>query len=89
MVVDRRKRASNEPSFRFVTEEKVLEIEVEPGVHDGYEIPFLAEGIIVKITPIAVSDGLDASVLLSLLGEPHIEGEPGDLKFIVRLQKYR
>ena len=31
---------------RFVTEEKVLEIEVEAGVSDGYEIPFLAEGLI-------------------------------------------
>ena len=30
--------------FRFVTEEKVLEIEVEAGVADGYEIPFMAEG---------------------------------------------
>ena len=29
---------------RFVTEEKVLEIEVEAGVADGYQIPFLAEG---------------------------------------------
>ena len=29
---------------RFVTEEKVLEVEVETGVHDGYEIPFLFEG---------------------------------------------
>ncbi len=29
---------------RFITEEKVLEIEVEPGVADGYQIPFLAEG---------------------------------------------
>ena len=31
---------------RFVTEEKVLEIEVEPGVFDGYEIPFHAEGLL-------------------------------------------
>ena len=30
---------------RFVTEEKVLEIEVEPGVADGHEIPFIAEGL--------------------------------------------
>jgi hypothetical protein len=30
---------------RFVTEDKVLEIEVEPGVSDGYEIPFLSEGL--------------------------------------------
>lgn len=29
---------------RFVTEEKVLEVEVEAGVADGYSIPFLAEG---------------------------------------------
>jgi len=28
----------------FITEDKVLEIEVEPGVTDGYEIPFLSEG---------------------------------------------
>jgi hypothetical protein len=28
-----------------VTEEKVLEIEVELGVADGYQIPFLAEGL--------------------------------------------
>jgi hypothetical protein len=28
-----------------VTEEKVLEIEVEVGVADGYQIPFLAEGL--------------------------------------------
>ncbi len=32
---------------RFVTEEKVLEIEVEVGVADGYQIPFLAEGLFV------------------------------------------
>lgn len=32
---------------RFVTEEKVLEIEVELGVADGYQIPFLAEGLFV------------------------------------------
>jgi len=48
---------------RFVTEEKVLEVEVEPGVTNGFEIPFLSEG------------------------EPHVDGEPGDLKFIIRIQK--
>ena len=32
-----------------MTEEKVLEIEVEAGVSDGYEIPFLAEGLILDI----------------------------------------
>lgn len=52
------------PNIKFVTEEKVLEIEVEPGVTDGFEIPFLSDG------------------------EPHIDGEPGDLKFIIRIQKH-
>ncbi|CAF2797902.1 unnamed protein product [Rotaria sp. Silwood2] len=52
------------PNIKFVTEKMVLEIEVEPGVADGYQIPFMAEG------------------------EPHIEGEPGDLKFIIRIQKH-
>ncbi|CAF4961876.1 unnamed protein product, partial [Rotaria socialis] len=33
------------PNIKFVTEEKVLEIEVESGVSDGYEISFHAEGM--------------------------------------------
>jgi hypothetical protein len=35
------------PNCRFVTEDKVLEIEVEPGVTDGYEIPFHSEGVFI------------------------------------------
>ena len=31
--------------FRFVPEEKVLEVEVEPGMRDGQEYPFVAEGL--------------------------------------------
>ena len=42
--------------FRLVTEERVLEVEIEPGMRDGQEYPFVAEG------------------------EPHIDGEPGDLR---------
>ncbi|CAF0819117.1 unnamed protein product [Didymodactylos carnosus] len=53
------------PNIKFVTEEKVLEIEIEPGIPDGFQYPFVAEG------------------------EPHIDGEPGDLKFIIRIQKHR
>ncbi len=49
---------------RFVTEEKQLEVEIEPGMRDGYEYPFLSEG------------------------EPHIDGDAGDLKFIIRINKY-
>jgi len=31
--------------FRMVPEEKLLEIEIEPGMRDGQEYPFVAEGI--------------------------------------------
>lgn len=41
-----------------MTEERVLEVEIEPGMRDGQEYPFVAEG------------------------EPHIDGEPGDLRFV-------
>ena len=30
--------------FRFVNEEKLLEIEIEPGMRDGQEYPFISEG---------------------------------------------
>ena len=30
--------------FRFVNEEKLLEVEVEPGMEDGAEYPFYGEG---------------------------------------------
>ena len=42
-------------TLRFVTEEHLLEVEVEIGMQDGMETKFVAEG------------------------EPHIDGEPGDL----------
>lgn len=45
---------------RFVNEEKTLEIEVEPGMVDGQEHRFVAEG------------------------EPHVDGEPGDLRVRIR-----
>lgn len=48
------------PNVKLVNEERVLEIEVEPGMKDGQEIKFVAEG------------------------EPHIDGEPGDLILKVR-----
>ena len=51
------------PNFKYVNEEKLLEVEIEPGMRDGYEYPFLSEG------------------------EPHIDGDPGDLKFIIRIYK--
>ena len=30
--------------YRMVPEEKLLEIEVEPGMRDGQEYPFISEG---------------------------------------------
>ena len=43
------------PNVKLVNEERLLEIEVEPGMTDGQETRFVAEG------------------------EPHMDGEPGDL----------
>lgn len=46
--------------MRLVNEERLLEIEIEPGMTDGQEILFHAEG------------------------EPHLDGDPGDLKFKIK-----
>ncbi|KAG4079460.1 hypothetical protein HA402_005157 [Bradysia odoriphaga] len=48
------------PNVRMVNEERILEIEVEPGMTNGQETKFVAEG------------------------EPHMDGEPGDL--IIRIK---
>ncbi|ELT87266.1 hypothetical protein CAPTEDRAFT_207828 [Capitella teleta] len=53
------------PNVKMVPEEKLLEIEIEPGMRDGQEYPFVAEG------------------------EPHIDGEPGDLRFIIKQMKHK
>lgn len=48
------------PNIKYVNEERVLEVEVEPGMHDGQEHRFVAEG------------------------EPHVDGEPGDLRVKIK-----
>lgn len=48
----------------MVTEESLLEIEIEPGMKDGQETKFIAEG------------------------EPHIDGEPGDLIFKIKTKPH-
>lgn len=53
------------PNYKYVNEEKVLEVEIEPGMRDGQEYPFISEG------------------------EPHIDGDSGDLKFIIRINKHK
>ncbi|XP_076749714.1 dnaJ heat shock protein family member shriveled [Xylocopa sonorina] len=52
------------PNVKFVAEERVLEVEVEPGMVDGQETIFTAEG------------------------EPHLDGEPGDLILKIRTQPH-
>ncbi|XP_052235856.1 dnaJ homolog shv-like [Dreissena polymorpha] len=52
------------PNIKFVPEEHALEVEVESGMRDGQEYPFVAEG------------------------EPHMDGDPGDLRFRIRQQKH-
>nr|CAG4645598.1 EOG090X07WF [Lynceus sp. MCZ IZ 141354] len=48
------------PNVKFINEERVLEVEIEPGMRDGQEQKFTAEG------------------------EPHIDGEPGDLRLRIQ-----
>lgn len=50
------------PNVKFVNEEHLLEVEIEPGMVDGMEHKFVAEG------------------------EPHMDGEPGDL--VVQIRTY-
>ncbi|XP_065352807.1 dnaJ homolog shv [Cloeon dipterum] len=48
------------PNVKLVNEERTLEVEIEPGMVDGQEQKFVAEG------------------------EPHLDGEPGDLILKIR-----
>lgn len=52
------------PNQQLVSEEKVLEVEVEQGMRDGQEQRFVAEG------------------------EPHSDGEPGDLRVKIKTQPH-
>lgn len=52
------------PNVKLINEERVLEMEVEPGMVDGQETRFTAEG------------------------EPHLDGEPGDLILKVKTQPH-
>jgi DnaJ family protein B protein 11 len=53
------------PNVKLVNEEKLLEMEVEPGMVDGQETKFVAEG------------------------EPHLDGEPGDLILKIKTQPHQ
>lgn len=52
------------PNVKLVNEERLLEMEVEPGMVDGQETKFTAEG------------------------EPHIDGDPGDLILKIKTQPH-
>merc|ERR1712045_978133 len=52
------------PNVKFVTEEHLLEVEIETGMDDGMESKFVAEG------------------------EPHTDGDPGDLILRIKTQPH-
>lgn len=52
------------PNVQLVNEERTLEMEIEPGMVDGQETKFTAEG------------------------EPHLDGEPGDLILKIKTQPH-
>lgn len=52
------------PNVKLVNEERILEMEVEPGMVDGQETRFTAEG------------------------EPHMDGDPGDLILKIKTQPH-
>ncbi|XP_055071638.2 dnaJ homolog subfamily B member 11 [Misgurnus anguillicaudatus] len=52
------------PNIKLINEERTLEVEIEQGVRDEMEYPFIGEG------------------------EPHIDGEPGDLRFRIKVLKH-
>uniref|UniRef100_A0AAQ4QY79 DnaJ homolog subfamily B member 11 n=2 Tax=Gasterosteus aculeatus aculeatus TaxID=481459 RepID=A0AAQ4QY79_GASAC len=52
------------PNVKLVNEERTLEVEIEQGVRDEMEYPFIGEG------------------------EPHVDGEPGDLRFRIKVLKH-
>ena len=68
---------------RYVNEERVLEVEIEPGMRDGQEYPFVAEGRYMYVVLCSIF------LIQCVLGEPHIDGEPGDLRFVVNQLKHR
>lgn len=53
------------PNKKYVVKDQVLEVEIEPGMQDGQEYPFVGEG------------------------EPHIDGDPGDLIFKIKELKHK
>jgi len=54
---------------------------------DGYNYPFIAEGIHTVILPTYIKLPLEIFFLNGASGEPHIDGEPGDLILIITAQK--
>jgi DnaJ family protein B protein 11 len=51
------------PNVKYENEESTLDVEIEPGMIDGYNYPFIAEG------------------------EPHIDGDPGDLILLIKQKR--
>lgn len=81
-----------------MNEERTLEVEIEQGVRDEMEYPFIGEGNLLTAQREAFC--FTCSLLLIIVrcmfcinivvasGEPHIDGEPGDLRFRIKVLKY-
>ncbi|CAC5389403.1 DNAJB11 [Mytilus coruscus] len=68
------------PNVKMVPEEKVLEVEIEPGMRD-VDTSFLRFSRIFILSKPRNKKPKK--------GEPHIDGEPGDLRFKIRQIKHR
>lgn len=75
-----------------MNEERTLEVEIEQGVRDEMEYPFIGEGNFLQ--PHCQSRSLPLILeyiginIVVAVGEPHIDGEPGDLRFRIKVLKY-
>ncbi|UYV66502.1 dnj-20 [Cordylochernes scorpioides] len=67
------------PNVKLSTEERVLEVEVEPGMRENQEHVFPAEAAFKNMY-----FGSWQFLTWVVTGEPHIDGEPGDL--IIRIK---
>lgn len=82
--------------LRLVNEERTLEVEIEQGVRDEMEYPFIGEGktVILFGLPLVQNkwqppkcSSVNDHFLFCDVGEPHIDGEPGDLRFRIKVLK--
>lgn len=66
-----------------------MEVEIEQGVRDEMEYPFIGEGkSALSLISLCIYTFPVANTTYMATGEPHIDGEPGDLRFRIKVLKY-